>query len=176
MLLNCIGEDSWESLLQQGDQTSQPQIFIGRTDAKASVLSATWCEELTYWKRPICQERLKAGGEGGDREWDGWMASLTQWTWVWASSGRWWRTGKPQVLQSMGQSHTRLREWTTTICFFPVTKTRLWKREFKVMMRDGGDISVCKVGGPAPRAPRLPGGITRRGETWRLDKKNLCWN
>ena len=43
---------------------------------------ATWCEGLTHWKRPGCWERLKAGGEGDDRGWDGWMASLTQWTWV----------------------------------------------------------------------------------------------
>ena len=45
-------------------------------------------EELTYWKRPWCWERLRAGGEGDDRRWDGWMASPTQWTWVWASSRR----------------------------------------------------------------------------------------
>ena len=58
---------------------------------------ATWCEELTHWKRPWCcwkrpwcWERLKAGGEGDNRGWDGWMASLTRWTWIWASSGRWW--------------------------------------------------------------------------------------
>ena len=63
---------------------------------------ATWCEELTHWKRPRCWERLKVGGEGDDRGWDGWMASLTQWTWVWASSESWWRTGKPGVVQSMG--------------------------------------------------------------------------
>ena len=62
---------------------------------------ATWCEEPTHWKRPRCWERLKAGGEGDNRARDGWMASLTQWTWVWASSGRQWRTGKPGVLQSM---------------------------------------------------------------------------
>ena len=62
---------------------------------------ATWCEELTHLKRPRCWERLK-GGEGDDRGWDGWMASLTQWTWVWAGSGSWWWTGKPGVLQSMG--------------------------------------------------------------------------
>ena len=48
---------------------------------------AIWCEELTHWKRPWCWERLKAGGEGDDRGWDGWMASPTQWPWVWASSG-----------------------------------------------------------------------------------------
>ena len=66
----------------------------------ASTYSAKdWCEELTHWKRPWCWERLKAGGEGDDRGWDGWMASPTRWTWVWASSGSWWWTGKPGVLQ-----------------------------------------------------------------------------
>ena len=59
-------------------------------------------QELTHWKRPWCWERLKAEGEGDDRGWDGWMASPTQWTWVWVSSGSWWWTGKPGVLQSMG--------------------------------------------------------------------------
>ena len=47
---------------------------------------ATWCKELTHWKRPWCWERLKAGREEDDRGWDGWMASQTQWTWVWVSS------------------------------------------------------------------------------------------
>ena len=54
-----------------------------------------------------CWERLKAGGEGGDRGWDGWMASLTQWAWVWSNSRRQWRTGKPGVLQSMGSQRVR---------------------------------------------------------------------
>ena len=63
---------------------------------------ATWCKELTYLKRPWCWERLKAGGEGDDRGWDGWMASLSQWTWVWARSRSWWWIGRPGVLQSMG--------------------------------------------------------------------------
>ena len=63
---------------------------------------ATWCEELTHWKRSWCWGRLKAGGEGDDRGCDGWIASLTRWTWVRASSGNWWWTGKPGVLKSMG--------------------------------------------------------------------------
>ena len=54
------------------------------------------------WKRPWCWEKSKAGGEGDNRGWDDWMAPLTRWTWVWALSGSWWRTGKPGVLQSMG--------------------------------------------------------------------------
>ena len=53
---------------------------------------ATWCEELTHWKRSWCWERLKVGGKGNDRGWDGWMASPTQWTWVWVNSGSWWWT------------------------------------------------------------------------------------
>ena len=51
---------------------------------------ATSCEELTHWKRPWCWEGLWAGGEGDDRGWDGWMASLTRWTRVWVNSGSWW--------------------------------------------------------------------------------------
>ena len=77
---------------------------------------ATWCEELIHWKRPWCWERLKVGGEGDNRGWGGWMASPTHWTWVWVNSERWWRTGKPGVLQSMGlQSQTRLSVWTELI-------------------------------------------------------------
>ena len=73
---------------------------------------ATWCEALTYWKRPWCWERLKAA-EGDDRGWDGWLVSPTQWTWVWASSGSWWWIGKPGMLQFMGlQSRTWLSVWT----------------------------------------------------------------
>ena len=63
------------------------------------------------FKRPWCWERLKAG-KGDDRGWDGWMASLTQWTWVWTNSRRWWRTGKPVVLQSMGLQRVR-HDWAT---------------------------------------------------------------
>ena len=74
---------------------------------------ATSCEELTHWKRPWCWERLKAGGEGDNRGWDAWMASLTRWTWVWINSRSWWWTGKPGMLQSMGsQSRTWLSGWT----------------------------------------------------------------
>ena len=63
---------------------------------------ATWWEELTHWERPWRWERLTAGRKGDDRGWDGWMASPTQWTWIWANSGSQWWTGKPGVLQSTG--------------------------------------------------------------------------
>ena len=67
---------------------------------------ATWCEEPTHWKRPRCWERLRAG-ERDDRGWDGWMASPTQLKWVFANSGRWWRTVKPGMLQSTGSQRVR---------------------------------------------------------------------
>ena len=75
---------------------------------------ATWCKELTHFKRSWCSERLKAGGEGDNRGWDSWMASLTQWTWVWASSRSWWWTGKPDVMLSMG-SQTVGHNWATKL-------------------------------------------------------------
>ena len=74
---------------------------------------ATWCEELTHWKRPWCWERLKAE-EGDNRRWDGWMASPTWWTWVWVGSGSWWWTGKPGVLQSIGLQRVR-HNWATEL-------------------------------------------------------------
>ena len=73
---------------------------------------ATWCKELTDWKRPWCWERLKAGGEWDKIGWDGWMASSIQWTWVWANSRRWWRTGKPGMLQSV-ESQRVVLSWVT---------------------------------------------------------------
>ena len=72
---------------------------------------ATCCEELTHWKRLWCWEGLGAGGKGDDRGWDGGMASPTQWTWVWVSSGNWWWTGKPGCCSPWG---SRVRhDWGT---------------------------------------------------------------
>ena len=82
---------------------NQSWIFIHHKDwCWNSNTFATWWEELTHLKGPWCWERLKEGGEKDDRGWDGWMASLTRWTWVWVSSRNWWWTGKPGLLQSMG--------------------------------------------------------------------------
>ena len=74
---------------------------------------ATGCEGLIHLKRLWSWERLRAGGEGDNRDWDDWVASLTHWTWVWVNSGSWWWTGRPGVLHTMGwQSRTRLSDWT----------------------------------------------------------------
>ena len=94
---------------------NQSWIFIGRTCwSWNSNTLATWCKELTQWKRSWCWKRLKAGGEGEDRVWDGWMASPTQWTWVWVGSGSCRRTGKPGVLHSMGMQRVR-HNWATEL-------------------------------------------------------------
>ena len=90
---------------------------------------ATWCKELTPWKRPWCWERLKAGGEGDNRGWDGWMASPIRWTWVWVSSRSWWWTGRPCVLQSMGSQRVS-HDWATEVNWGPrITgwKKVMWK-------------------------------------------------
>ena len=68
----------------------------------SSNILTTRCEELIHWRRPWCWERLNAGGEGDNGGWDGWMASPTQWTWVWVSSRSSWWTEKLGVLQSIG--------------------------------------------------------------------------
>ena len=76
---------------------------------------ATWCEELTHWKRPWCWERLRPGREGDDRGWDGWMASSTQRTWVWVNSGSWWWTGGLACCCSWGRKESDTTErlnWT----------------------------------------------------------------
>ena len=78
---------------------------------------ATWCKELTHLKWPWCWERLQAGREGDDRGWDGWMASLTQWAWVWVNSRRWWWTGRPGLACSSPWCHkesdtTEQLNWT----------------------------------------------------------------
>ena len=122
MLLNCgVGEDSWGSLGLRGDPISPSQ--------RKSVMNihwknwcwswnsntlTTWWVELTHLKRPWRWERLKAGGEGNDRGWDSWMASLTQWTWVWVKSGSWCWTERLGMLHSMGLQRVR-HNWVTEL-------------------------------------------------------------
>ena len=73
----------------------------------------TLCKELTHFKRPWCWERLKAG-EGDNRGWDGWMASPTQWTWVWVISRSCLWPGRPVMLQSMGSQRVG-HDWVTEL-------------------------------------------------------------
>ena len=103
-------------------------IFIGRTDAGAETL-ILWPPDVKNWligKDPDAGKRLKAGREGDNRGWDGWMASLTLWTWVWASSRRWWWTEKPGMLQSMGSrrvQHNRVTELNWWLIHYSTVET-----------------------------------------------------
>ena len=132
MLLICgVGEDSWESLGLQGDPTSP---FWRRSALgflwnewcyrwNSSTL-ATCCEELTHWKRLWWWEGLGAGGEGDDRGWDGWMASLTRWTWVWVNSGKLVmdRVAWCAAVHGIEKGQTRLRDWTEVKIMMPKNK------------------------------------------------------
>ena len=91
---------------------------------------ATWLEELTHWKKPWFWERLRAGGEGDDRGWDGWMASLTQWTWVWVNSESWWWTGRPGVQRVRHKWATELNPQNASVSLFclthPLNTFQIW--------------------------------------------------
>ena len=102
--LDC--KDTCKSFNPKGNQS---RIFTGRTDAEAKA-PILWPLDAKNWLtgRPWCWGRLKAGED--DRGLDGWMASPTQWTWVWARSGRWWRTGKFGMLQSTGGKESDMTE------------------------------------------------------------------
>ena len=94
---------------------NQSWICIGRTDVEAEtpIFGPPDVKSWLIWKDPDAwRERLKVGGEGDNRGWDGWMASLTQWTWVWVNSGSWWWIGRPVVLRFMGWQRVR-HGWAT---------------------------------------------------------------
>ena len=100
---------------------------------------ATWCEELTHWQRPWCWERLKTGREGVDRGSDGWLASPTWWTWVWASFGIWCWTRKPGVLQSMGSQRVRYN-WMTELNW-------TWQTNMRASWPDPSQVSTSGKAG-----------------------------
>ena len=130
MLLNCgVGEvqhleSPWELLESPLDckeiqsvhpEGDQPWVFFGRNDAKAET-PVLWPPHAKSWLigKDWCWEGLGAGGKRDDRGWDGWMASLTRWTWVWVDSRSWWWTGRPGVLRLMG-SQIVGHDWATEL-------------------------------------------------------------
>ena len=94
---------TWESKMANYAPRNQPNLHNNLKKKKWCWF--TWWEELTHWKKTLMLR--KRAGEGGDRGWDVWMASSTQWTSVWARPRRQWRTGKPSLLQSMGSQRVR---------------------------------------------------------------------
>ena len=121
MLLNCgVGEDSWESLVRRRSNRSILKDISPECSWEGLMLKLKtpilWPpdEKSYHWIRPWCREGLRAGGEGDDRGWDGWMASPTRWTWVWVHSRSWWWTGRPGVLQFMGSQRVG-HNWATEL-------------------------------------------------------------
>ena len=97
----------------KGDQS---WVFIGRTDVEAEV-PVLWppdAKSWLIWKDPDAEKDWRQEEKGTNRGWDGWMASPTQWTWVWVDSGSWWWTGRPGALQSMGLQRVRY-DWATEL-------------------------------------------------------------
>ena len=94
---------------------NQSWICIGRTDAEAKT-PLLWPPDVKNWftRKDLMLGKIEGRGEGDDRGWDGWMASLTQWTWVWVNSRIWWWTEKPSVLQSIGSQRVR-HDWVTEL-------------------------------------------------------------
>ena len=107
LVIYCVRSSGWSSLL------------LCHSLPRPST-SAASCEELTHWKRLWCWEGLRAGGEGDDRGWDGWMASPTRWAWVWVNSGSWWWTGRPGVLRFMGSQRVG-HDWATGLNWTPLS-------------------------------------------------------
>ena len=130
MLLNCsVGEDSWDLWVSRrflspldckelkpiNPKGNQYWIFIERTDAEAETsILGHLMQRTDSLEKTLMLEKIDAGRERDGGRWDGWMASLTWWTWVWASSGSWWWTGKPGMLQSMGSQRVR-HNWATEL-------------------------------------------------------------
>ena len=121
---------------------NQSWIFIGKTDAEAETLVLWPLIWRTDSLEKTCWERLKARGEGNDRGWDGWMASLTRWKWVWASLGSWWWIGKVGMLQSIRLQRVG-RDWATEL---NSTENTLWYTVMRILLgakpeerKQGGD-------------------------------------
>ena len=94
----------------KGDQS---WVFTGRTDAEAET-PIVWSPHMKSWLIGTGWKGLGAGGEGDDRGWDGWMASLTRWTWVWVNSGNWWWTGRPGMFRFLGLQRVR-HDWVAEV-------------------------------------------------------------
>ena len=133
------GEDNLESPLDNKEikpvnlKRNQSWIFIARTDAETEA-PILWPPDAKSWliRKDPDSEKDGRQEENGNRGWDGWMASLTQWAWTWANSGRWWRTGKPGVLQSMGLQK--------------VGHNLVTEQQTVMTIMDGDAVSSAKIG------------------------------
>ena len=136
---------------------NQPWIFTERTDAEAEtpILWPPDVKSQLIGKDSDAGERLKAGREGDDRGWGGWMTSLTRWTWVWVNSGSWWWTERPGVLRFMWSQRVG-HDWVTELNWTKVS----WKdkpnlRQFTTVSRERLGICVCSNFTPMDGLPEI---------------------
>jgi len=120
-------------------------------------------QKLTHLKIPWCWERVRVGGERDDRGWDGWMASPTQWTWVWVNSGSWWWTGRPGVLQFMGSQRVG-HNWATELNW---TLRKRWNGD--------STCSFTKLKQKVFSSFNLSHSLTQKGPSWAQYAVQL-WN
>ena len=172
MLLNgSVREDSWESLGLQGDPTSpfwkrSALGFLGRNDAKdeTPVLCPPHAKSWFIGKDSDAWEGLRAGGEGDDRGWDSWMASLTRWTWVWVNSGsrRW--TGRPGVLRFMGSQRVG-HDWATELNWEGEEREKGPEKIFAEIIDENFLNMEKEIFSQIQEAQRVPGRIKPRRNT-----------
>ena len=117
---------------------NQSCTFIGRTgvEAETPMLWSPDVKSWLIWNDTWCWERLKAGGEGDDRGWDGWMASRTQQTWIWVNSGSWWWTGRPGVLRTIGFQRVG-HNWATELNWTDIHNSYLQARSLRYLRVQG---------------------------------------
>ena len=148
MLLKCGVEEerrSNQSILKEISPVCKGDHWKDWCWSWNSNTLATCCEELTHWKRLWCWERLRAGGEGDNRGWDGWMASLTRWTWVSVNSGSWWWTGGPgvlrfMVLQRVGHDWATELNWKNIIKYLNKIIIQILHKLFQKRIRNSSNF------------------------------------
>ena len=125
----------------EGDQS---WVFFGRNDAKAET-PILWPPHAKSWligKDSDAGRDWGAGAEGDARGWDGWMASPTQWTWVWVNSRSWWWTGRPGMLQFMGSQRVG-HDWATELNWTELTIKKHIKL-YEIPVLEGNILWVCE--------------------------------
>ena len=151
MLLNCgVGENCWESLdckevqpvHSKGDQHWE---FFGRNDAKAETPVLKLQHGHLMQRVDSLEESLTLGGIGDGRGWDGWMASPTQWTWVWVDSSSCWWTGRSGMLQFMGSQKVR-HDWATELNWTELKTSRRVHKQFPLSEFKSRDATLKKRG------------------------------
>ena len=140
----------WTARIQPvNPKGNQFWIFIGRTDAEVEtpILSILMWRTDSF-EKTLMMGKIVGGRRRGQWGWDGWMASLTHWTWVWVGSGIWWWTGKPGMLQSMGSQRVR-HNWVAKLnwCLVLNVSQGRWRQVAYLQISDAGKPASSSLAG-----------------------------